>query len=271
MSSPEALRISITNRIKKLDAPFGDAGVDNADQLSGLVVDKVTGDAEGEVIQDRAIEFTDEQLKELFQRGAVIGAPLDAWMMIPDWRRGLTTPEARGLRLDVMVDHIDHICQLAGNSRHCGMGTDLDGGFGKEQCPKDLDTIADLHKIAEILARRGYSQADIDGAVAKAQAMLCSGSAFLGTWSCTAAAFVEGVGGAVLPVDLADFAAAGDRGADLGRAGVLHIARTSDGDVELLRGVHDGVAAAGCALTNFMRAQTNRANRESKRSAAGPK
>ena len=62
-----------------------------------------------------------------------------------------------------VVDHIDHICQLAGNARHCGMGTDLDGGFGKEQTPNDLDTIADLHKVADILARRGYSQTDIDG------------------------------------------------------------------------------------------------------------
>jgi membrane dipeptidase len=102
-------------------------------------------------------------LRELFRRGAVIGAPLDAWMMIPNWRRGLTTPEARGLRLDVMVDHIDHICQLAGNARHCGIGTDLDGGFGREQSPLDLDSIADLRRVPELLRARGYSAADVEG------------------------------------------------------------------------------------------------------------
>lgn len=108
-------------------------------------------------------QFTDEQLKELFQRGAVIGAPLDAWMMIPDWRRGLTTPEARRLRLEVMVDHLDHICQLAGTARHCGIGTDLDGGFGREQSPMDLDSIADLQRVPDLLRARGYRAADIEG------------------------------------------------------------------------------------------------------------
>jgi membrane dipeptidase len=62
-----------------------------------------------------------------------------------------------------IVDHIDHICQLAGNARHCGIGSDLDGGFGKEQSPSDLDTIADLGNMAELLRERGYSEADIEG------------------------------------------------------------------------------------------------------------
>ncbi len=62
-----------------------------------------------------------------------------------------------------IVDHIDHVCQLAGNARHAALGTDLDGGFGKEQSPADIETIADLGKIATILQARGYSQEDIDG------------------------------------------------------------------------------------------------------------
>jgi membrane dipeptidase len=64
--------------------------------------------------------------------------------------------------LDDVVNHIDHVCQLAGNSRHCGLGTDLDGCFGKEETPGDLDTIADVSKIAQILARRGFSADDIE-------------------------------------------------------------------------------------------------------------
>ncbi len=108
-------------------------------------------------------QFTDEQLKELIGRGAVIGAPLDAWMMIPNWVRGQTTPEGTGLKLEKMVEHIDHICQLAGNARHCGIGTDLDGGFGREQSPADLDTIADLQKLPALFRARGYSEADIKG------------------------------------------------------------------------------------------------------------
>jgi membrane dipeptidase len=58
---------------------------------------------------------------------------------------------------------MDHICQLAGNAKHVGIGTDLDGGYGLEQSPGDLDTIADLTRIPDILRSRGYSQEDIDG------------------------------------------------------------------------------------------------------------
>ena len=107
-------------------------------------------------------QFNDDQLRELFRRNAVIGAPLDAWMMIPDWVRGQTTPQARQLTLEKMVEHIDYICQLAGNARHSGIGTDLDGGFGREQSPADLDTIADLGRLPDLFRARGYSLTDIE-------------------------------------------------------------------------------------------------------------
>jgi membrane dipeptidase len=59
-----------------------------------------------------------------------------------------------------VVENIDHICQLAGNCRHVGIGSDLDGGYGCEQTPVGLDTIADLQKLVPLLERRGYSQGD---------------------------------------------------------------------------------------------------------------
>ncbi|MGV3774326.1 MAG: dipeptidase [Verrucomicrobiales bacterium] len=107
-------------------------------------------------------QFNDDQLKELISRGAVIGAPLDAWMMVPEWIRGKTTPEAVALTLEVMVDHIDHICQLAGNADHCGIGTDLDGAFGTEQTPMDLKSIADLQKLPDLFRKRGFSEDEIE-------------------------------------------------------------------------------------------------------------
>ena len=106
-------------------------------------------------------QFSDEQIRELISRDAVIGMPLDGWMMIPEWKRGDSTPENSGLTLEAMVDHIDHICQLAGKATCVGIGTDLDGGFGKEQCPADIDTIADLQKLPALLEKRGYSEVDI--------------------------------------------------------------------------------------------------------------
>jgi membrane dipeptidase len=106
-------------------------------------------------------QFSDEQIKELIARGAVIGGALDAWMMVPGWVRGKTTPQDAGVKLAHVVDHIDHVCQLAGNARHSGIGTDLDGGYGREQSPGDLDTIADLQQLPALFAERGYSREDI--------------------------------------------------------------------------------------------------------------
>ena len=41
-------------------------------------------------------------------------------------------------------------------------GSDLDGAFGREQAPHDLETIADLARVPAMLAKRGYSAADIE-------------------------------------------------------------------------------------------------------------
>lgn len=106
-------------------------------------------------------QYSDEMIKALIERGAVIGAALDAWMMVSGWVRGVSTPRGMNCNMEVMVDHIDHICQIAGNALHVGMGTDLDGAFGREQCPYDLETIADLQKVPNLLRKRGYTDADI--------------------------------------------------------------------------------------------------------------
>lgn len=116
---------------------------------------------------DHDRQFSDEQIMELISRDAVIGIALDAWMMVPNWVRGESTPESMGVTLKQMIDNIDHICQLSGNSLHVGIGTDLDGAFGKEQSPYDLDTIADLQKVPGMLARRGYTQQDIENIMSK--------------------------------------------------------------------------------------------------------
>lgn len=106
-------------------------------------------------------QFSDDQLRLLIDRGAVIGAAMDAWMIVPDWKRGVSDPVAMACDLDKVIDHIDHICQLAGNCHHVGIGTDLDGGFGTEQGPHDLDTIADLQKVPNLLSKRGYTPENV--------------------------------------------------------------------------------------------------------------
>lgn len=114
-------------------------------------------------VVDDPRQFNDEQIKALIERGSVLGSVFDTWMMIPGWDRKTSTPESTGVVLEHIVDHIDHICQLAGNAKHVGIGSDLDGGYGKEQSPLDVETIADLQKLEGILTSRGYSVEDIEG------------------------------------------------------------------------------------------------------------
>ena len=111
---------------------------------------------------DNPRQFSDEQIRCLVERGAVIGGALDTWMMVPGWQRGVTTPQEAGVKLEDLVDHMDHICQLAGSADHVGIGSDLDGGFGMEQTPQDVSSIAALQRLDGLLAARGYSSEDID-------------------------------------------------------------------------------------------------------------
>jgi len=104
-------------------------------------------------------QFTDEQIRLIVQRGGVIGAAFDNWMLYPGYVR-MQTPRDL-ITIANVVDHIDHVCQLAGNARHAAIGTDLDGGYGIEQSPDDLDTIADLQKIPDLLRQRGYQEEDV--------------------------------------------------------------------------------------------------------------
>jgi membrane dipeptidase len=111
---------------------------------------------------DRQRQLRDSDIQKIMARGGVIGASCDAWMLDPDCGQG-PGKIRRVATLESVADHIDHVCQLAGSAKHSAIGSDLDGGFGTEQSPADVDTIADLQKLATILKARGYSDEDITG------------------------------------------------------------------------------------------------------------
>ena len=101
----------------------------------------------------------DEAIEQLIERDGVMGiVPLNAFLDW-DWRHH---GGRQAISLDHIVAQIDHVCQMAGNTYHVGFGTDFDGGFGVESVPPEIDTIADLHKIAPKLAEKGYNETDID-------------------------------------------------------------------------------------------------------------
>lgn len=103
-------------------------------------------------------QFSDEQYKAVIERNGVIGMALDVIMLQPGYVRHVSEST---VTMERVVDNIDIICQLAGNARHVGIGSDLDGGFGVEQTPSDLDVISDLQRIPDLLRNRGYVEDDI--------------------------------------------------------------------------------------------------------------
>jgi len=91
----------------------------------------------------------------------VIGVAFDDWMLHPNWPRPAQPGKNQLVAIEDAVNHIDHICQLAGNAQHAAIGSDLDGGYGTEQTPRDLNSIVDLQKIPDMLRARGYSEEDV--------------------------------------------------------------------------------------------------------------
>lgn len=117
------------------------------------------GNCRALVEHDRQI--SDEQIRQVASRDGVVGVVMDEWMLVPGYERG--SPGRTRARLEDVADHIDHICNLLGTTRNVGIGSDLDGGFGTEQTPTDLNTIQDLQRIGDILSGRGYKERDVVG------------------------------------------------------------------------------------------------------------
>lgn len=104
-------------------------------------------------------QLSDEQIRAVVRRGGVIGAALDVWMLEPGWVKRSSRRD--GIGLERVCDHIAHVCELAGGTQHAGLGSDLDGGFGTEQSPEGLETVADLARIGPLLSQRGFGPSDV--------------------------------------------------------------------------------------------------------------
>ncbi|MEK0447631.1 MAG: hypothetical protein RLZZ399_2952 [Verrucomicrobiota bacterium] len=107
-------------------------------------------------------QLSDDMIRALAEREAVIGVALDAWMLVPGWVRGNSDPRSAGVTLETVVQHLEHLCEVAGGARFVGIGSDLDGCFGIEQTPADVQSIADLTRLRPLLAARGFSHAEVE-------------------------------------------------------------------------------------------------------------
>lgn len=104
-------------------------------------------------------QLTDWQIQQIAKRDGVIGMAFFNYMIKPGYPDN--PPQRENVSLKDVVHHIDHICQLVGNANSVGIGSDMDGGFGVNRIPHELQTISDLPKIAEVLSTKGFSDADI--------------------------------------------------------------------------------------------------------------
>ncbi|MFH1523977.1 MAG: membrane dipeptidase [Chloroflexota bacterium] len=100
----------------------------------------------------------DDVIKGLLDRDGIIGVVPYCLFLKTGWKIG---DRRDGITLETLAAHIDHICQMAGDAQHVGLGSDFDGGFGLEAAPADVDTIADLQKLGPILMTKGYNGEEI--------------------------------------------------------------------------------------------------------------
>lgn len=99
--------------------------------------------------------LTDDMIRAVTSRGGVIGINFFDKFLLPSAEYG----KRRATLADV-VAHVRHVCDLAGDAAHVAIGTDMDGGLGREQIPIEIETSADLGKLAASLAPY-FSEADV--------------------------------------------------------------------------------------------------------------
>ncbi|HEX4794449.1 MAG TPA: membrane dipeptidase [Humisphaera sp.] len=101
-------------------------------------------------------QLSDEMIRALAARGAVIGINFFDKFLIP--------PDDYGKRRATLVDvmrHLRHMCDVIGDARHVGIGTDMDGGLGREQIPVEIRSSADLPRVADALTAFGFGDEDV--------------------------------------------------------------------------------------------------------------
>jgi membrane dipeptidase len=102
--------------------------------------------------------LSDDMIRAIAERGGVIGINFYDKFLLPPDEHG-----KRRATLNDVVRHVRHICDLTGSASHVGIGTDMDGGLGREQIPVEIESIADLHKLGDNLTASGFGDNDVSG------------------------------------------------------------------------------------------------------------
>ena len=100
----------------------------------------------------------DHILEGILARNGVVGIVPYNLFLDSNWAKGM---RRELVSIQRVADHIDYVCQVAGDAKHVGIGSDFDGGFGWQSVPEEIDSIADLQQLAPLLEARGYTEADL--------------------------------------------------------------------------------------------------------------
>ena len=99
--------------------------------------------------------LSDEAIKEIARRGGVIGLNLLGDFVTPNLKKGDRA------KISDCVRHIEHVCEIIGSTKHIGLGSDMDGGFGADGLPEGINTPSQLTIITDALTQHGWSNEDL--------------------------------------------------------------------------------------------------------------
>lgn len=103
-------------------------------------------------------QLSDEMIRAIAARNGVIGINFyDQFLQKPEHYR------KRRCTLADLVAHVQHIVDLVGTTKHIGIGSDMDGGLGREEIPREIVTAADLPRLADALSAAGFVDGDVAG------------------------------------------------------------------------------------------------------------
>ena len=101
-------------------------------------------------------QLSDDMIRAVAARGGVVGINFFDKFLLPPGEYG-----SRRATLTDVVHHVQHVCDLVGNTTCVGIGTDMDGGLGREQIPQEITTSADLPRVADALSAAGFVDEEI--------------------------------------------------------------------------------------------------------------
>ncbi len=147
--APYRLIVDVTHMSEK-------ASLETLDRYEGSII--ATHSSARALLNDNERFLSDAQIRRLGERDGMIGVPLANVFL----KKGHPShgPKSQ-VSLSHLVDHIDHICQVLGDAKHVGIGSDLDGGFGRDDIPAEMDSVLDMPKISAALKERGYDHGHI--------------------------------------------------------------------------------------------------------------